>query len=133
MIVPFVETVGIEGEYLENSKKVQNHLGSIHAGAQFTLAETASGRYLSSLFAEQKEGVIALLRESSIKYKKQAFGILKSEASVEEASICQFVKNLEIKNHATILVNVKLIDEVGDETCRGSFKWFIQKVKQSID
>jgi hypothetical protein len=44
----------------------------LHAGAQFTLAETQSGLYLQTLFPELESQVIAILRESKMRYKKPA-------------------------------------------------------------
>ncbi len=127
MIVPFTDTVGIENGVLENDTKVQNHLGSIHAGAQFTFAESASGAYLSSLFPDMQDNIIPLLRESTIKYKKQALTKLSSEVSVEDEDLEKFIKRFETKGRASITAYVVLKDEEGDVTCEGSFKWFVQR------
>ncbi len=130
MIVPFSKTVGIEGGVLENHHDVQNHMGSMHAGAQFTLAEAASGNYLSSLFHDKEGTYIALLRDASIKYKKQAFSQLKSEAFVSDSALDKFITSYELKGRGTIIAEVKLVDTDGDVTCVGSFKWFVQKLNQ---
>ena len=129
MIIPFSETVGIEEGVLKNEKKVRNHLGSIHAGAQFTFAEGASGKYLSSLFPDMQDEIIPLLRESSIKYKKQALTTLKSEVSVDKEDLEKFTRLFASKGRASIVAFVSLFDEEGDVTCEGSFKWFVQKVE----
>ena len=55
--IPFVEKVGVKRNtqgYLELSydEGVLNHLQTIHASAQFTLAETASGELLQTRFPE---------------------------------------------------------------------------------
>ena len=54
--IVFVKLVGIEQESdelsLEFKEDVQNHLNTIHASAQFTLAETQSGLHLQKLFPE---------------------------------------------------------------------------------
>jgi len=126
MNIPFTKTVGIENGLLKNVMKVQNHLGSIHAGAQFTFAETASGIYLSSHFPEYEGKIIPLLRESTIKYKKQALTTLSAESYVDKEGVEKFIAQLESKGRSTIVVHVKLKDVEGDVTCEGSFKWFIQ-------
>jgi acyl-coenzyme A thioesterase PaaI-like protein len=125
MIIPFANTIGIQEGILENHHDVQNHLGSIHAGAQFTFAENASGEYLSSKFPAFKDRVIPLLRESSIKYKKQAIGRIRSEVMVEQRELERFEKIFNMKNRATISLNVKLFDEVDEIVCVGNFKWFV--------
>ena len=126
MKIPFSDTVGIVNGILKNDKKVQNHLGSIHAGAQFTFAEGASGRYLSSLFPEMQDNIIPLLRESTIKYKKQAWSRLVSEVVVDKEDLEKFHRQFKTKGRATVMAHVKLKDTEGDVTCEGSFKWFVQ-------
>ena len=37
---------------LEDSVKYQNHLGTIHASAQYALAEATSGEILKSIFGD---------------------------------------------------------------------------------
>jgi len=53
--IPFVKKVGINkntnGDLeLPFNNEVQNHLQTIHASAQFTLAKTASGEMLQTKF-----------------------------------------------------------------------------------
>ena len=130
MIIPFSKTVGIKKGILDNHVDVQNHIGSIHAGAQFTFAETASGTYLSSLFPDSAGTYIPLLREVSVKYKKQALSQLRSEVFVDDMAVEKFIQNYELKGRATIVAEVKLFDTSDDVMCVGSFKWFVQKVNQ---
>ena len=125
MNIPFAATVGINDGILDNQTKVQNHLGSIHAGAQFTFAEAASGQYLSSLFPDMQDKIIPLLRESSIKYKKQALTALTSEVFVDIEDVEKFKKQFESKGRATIVALVVLKDKEDEVTCEGSFKWFV--------
>ena len=130
MIVPFSNTVGIKADTLDNHHDIQNHIGSIHAGAQFTFAETASGVYLSSFFSDKEGEYVPLLREASVKYKKQALSTLSSEVSVENLEVEKFIENYKIKGFGVITAKVKLFDIDGDVTCVGSFKWFVQKFDQ---
>ncbi len=127
MIVPFIEYLGIDEERLECAPRLENHLGSIHAGVQFTFAERASGVYLASLFPDIKDGVIPLLRESSMKYKKQALSTLKSEVRVGVQALDAFRERFEKKGRALITVEVILKDSVDEKVCEGSFKWFIER------
>ena len=127
MITPFTDYLGIETDTLAYETKLQNHLGSIHGGAQFTFAERASGMYLASLFPNIKGQIIPLLRESKIKYKKQAFTVLSAEVSVNDAQLQGFKKSFESKGRASIVVEVALKDSEGDVICEGSFKWFVQR------
>lgn len=128
MIIPFADTVGLKDGVLEHALHLQNHLGSIHAGAQFTFAEHASGLYLSSLFPDMKGEFIPLLREATVKYKKQAVTELRSEVFVAQEALEKFRMLFVAKGRASIIAEVTLKDKLGDVTCVGSFKWFVQKV-----
>jgi len=57
---------------LEYKNDVLNHIKTIHASAQFTLAETASGACLQEIFPELKGKAVPILREAKIKYSKPA-------------------------------------------------------------
>ncbi len=127
MITPFTDYLGIETDTLAYETRLQNHLGSIHAGAQFTFAERASGMYLASLFPDIKAQVIPLLRESNMKYKKQALSALSAKASVDESQLQRFKKSFDAKGRASIVVDVALEDSEGDVVCVGSFKWFVER------
>ena len=75
--IPFVEKVGIvqksDGRLeLPFNESVHNHLHTIHASAQFVLAETASGEILQTLFPELVGKVVPVLRDSKIKFKKSS-------------------------------------------------------------
>jgi acyl-coenzyme A thioesterase PaaI-like protein len=130
MKVPFVKTVGIIDKKLEKNQNIENHLGSIHAGAIFTFAENASGEYLRELFPDLADKIIPLLRESSIKYKKQAKSTLRSEVSVLD--IEKFKAIFWKKSRASVVANVKVFDNEDDLVCEGSFKWYIQMLDQKL-
>ena len=72
--IPFVKKVGItqsaNGELeLPFSDETHNHLATMHASAQFTLAETASGEYLQTVFPDLVGKVIPVLRDASVKLR----------------------------------------------------------------
>lgn len=74
--IPFVQHIGIEKEenrlVLKPTLVVKNHLQTIHAAAQYTLAETQSGFYLQLLFPEYANSVLPLLRASTVTYRHLA-------------------------------------------------------------
>ncbi len=66
---PFVEKVGVikatNGKLeLPFTESTHNHLQTIHASAQFALAETASSEILATSFPELVGKVIPVLRDS---------------------------------------------------------------------
>ena len=128
--VPFASFIGIKDNKdelsLDFKEQVQNHVKTIHASAQFTLAETKSGLYLVELFPELEGKVIPLLREANIKYKKPAEQKIFAYASIEEASIEKFKTTFDKKGRGSISVKVQIKD-INDVLCsEGEFSWFVQ-------
>jgi len=81
--VPMVGTLGME--YLELSPdhavvrlpddaRWHNHVGGLHAGAMFTLAETASGAIVLANYGEMLGEVTPLAVEATMRYLKVAKG-----------------------------------------------------------
>ena len=132
--IPFAKHVGIkrkdEGTLkLESTEVVQNHIQSIHASAQFTLAETQSGLYLQLLFPEYAEQVIPLLRGSTVKYKHPATTDIYAIASVDEVAKEKFETQFLKKGRASITIAVELRDSDEVVTMQGEFTWFVQNIK----
>jgi len=132
--IPFVNKVGLKKNSdgvleLAIEPEVQNHLQSIHAGAQFTLAETASGELLQTLFPELAENVIPVLRDAQIKFKRPAQKTITAHPSIPKEKSIEFKNQLLQKGRALIEVNVEVKDAEGLVTCFGVFNWFIQKIK----
>jgi acyl-coenzyme A thioesterase PaaI-like protein len=122
-----LELIGVKKETLTLSENNQNHIGSMHAGAQFILAETASGVYLSKLFPELQDKIIPLMRESKIKYKKTAVGTITAYVSLASEEKKRFENQFLKKSKATIEVAVTLKNEDRDIVAISTFTWFIQK------
>ena len=110
------------------SEDVHNHLQTIHAGAQFALAETSSGEILQTIFPELANKVIPVLRDSQIKYKRPANTKVLAYPSVSNESISKFTEQFSRKGRGFISVAVEVKDTKGIVTCTGTFKWFIQKL-----
>lgn len=130
--VPFSKLIGIkvsdDGDelILPFSDHVKNHLGTFHAGAQFSLMETASGTFLQQQFPELVEKVIPVLRSAEAKYKKPASSDLKAFASVGKKEIERFKQQFEMKGRGIISVSVELIDKQGTVVSNAVYEWFIQ-------
>ncbi len=87
--IPFADKVGISKSddgilQLDNDETIHNHVHTIAASAQFSLAEIASGEYLKLIFPDLVGKVIPLLRESQIKFKKPATDTIKAYPTVAE-------------------------------------------------
>lgn len=87
--VPMVRTLNLE--YLETTPEravlrlpdqpaYHNHLGGPHAGAMFTLAESASGAIVLAAFADQMTRAVPLPVTSEMSFKKVAMGVVTATA-----------------------------------------------------
>jgi len=133
MNIPFIENMGIEAQengslYLPFHETLLNHLGTIHASAQFTLAETQSGFYLEIMFPEYGDKVVPLLRSSSVKYKYPASKDIYSVASASKEALEKFESQFLKKGRAVIVINVTVYDSDDIITMEGEFSWFISKL-----
>ena len=130
--IEFVKLVGIEQSgdsvSLAYKKDVQNHINTIHASAQFTLAETQSGLHLQKLFPELEGLVVPLLRESNMKYKKPALKNITAFASVKEEDKEKFLEQFTKRGRASLEVSVTVKDSDAVCTAQGTFGWFISKI-----
>ena len=89
--LPFVRLLGIQIDEIghgtskvsmPSDPKLNNHLGTQHAGALFTLAETASGAAMAGGFADLILGLRPVAKESRIQYQKVAKGATRAEGRV---------------------------------------------------
>lgn len=128
--IPFVKHIGITDEKenlrLDFKDNVLNHIKTIHASAQFTLAETQSGIHLQSLFPELEGKVVPVLRDAQIKYKKPAVEKIIAFSSTNEEAVEKFKMQFEKKGRGSLQIDVEVKDINDVLTCQASFTWFIQ-------
>lgn len=70
-----VVTLPDQGEY-------HNHVGGPHAGAMFTLGETASGAIVLAAFGDQLARAVPLAVSAEIGYRKLAMGAVTATATL---------------------------------------------------
>ncbi|MFI6061165.1 DUF4442 domain-containing protein [Streptomyces sp. NPDC051286] len=89
--VPMARTLNLE--FLETTSEravvrmpdqadYHNHVGGPHAGAMFTLAESASGAIVIAAFGDQMSGAVPLAVKAEIGYKKLAMGVVTATATL---------------------------------------------------
>ena len=128
--IPFVRHIGIEEQNSELSldfkNDVLNHIETIHASAQFALAETQSGIHLQKLFPELEGKVLPVLRDAQIKYRKPAQEKIIAFASTDAEDVAKFRSQFEKRGRASIQINVEVKDINGVLTSQATFTWFVQ-------
>ena len=123
--VPFTGTAGLDflqmgrGRVevgLRNEKKVQNHIGGIHASAMNLLAETATGMVVGM---NVRDDCIPLAKELKMAFKKRATGAMRAVATLtpEQQALMRDSDKGEVK------VQVTVTDEAGVEPVECEFTW----------
>jgi|TARA_B110000211_G_C13921504_1_gene482987 uncharacterized protein (TIGR00369 family) len=124
-VIKYVGTSGLRFEKLTpnecivvipNRKKVQNHIGSVHAAAMGLLAETATG-FMTGLTVPDNR--IIVIKSMHLEYLKQAKGDMTAVATFSDEQV-EFIKNNE---KADINVPVVITDEKGVETVKATMIW----------
>lgn len=123
--VKFAGTAGIQIRQLgfhqatllqRNQRKVQNHIGSVHAAAMALLGESASGFLLGMHVPDDR---LPLLKSMQLNYVKRATGALTAVATLSDAQIDQ-IRQQE-KGEVTVLV--RLTDQLGVEPVIAEYIW----------
>lgn len=133
--IPFIKHTNVQIShyndlYLDEQENIKNHMNSIHAGAQFVLAETKSALYLRKLFPQLQNKVVIVLRDSNIKYKKPAIKKIFAYAQSNQENINTFTKQFEKKGRSTIIINVDIKDIDDNLVAKSTFTWYIQSIQE---
>jgi uncharacterized protein (TIGR00369 family) len=133
--VPFAKHAGIELKELSPTvgiarllqrHEVSNHVGTMHAGALFSLAETASGAVMAGIFAQNIMNIRPVVSEARITYLKSARGDITATATTAltaEALQAQ----LDEAGHVVFDVMVNLTDENAVNVAKFSATWNVKK------
>ena len=111
---------------LTKTDKIGNHIGTIHAGAIFTLGETASGAATSGLLSEKIMEVRPVAADASIQYLKTAKTdlVARSKASIPAA---EALAALEADGKVTFDVQVSIKDADDVEVATMTVGWHARK------
>ena len=110
---------------LHGHEMYTNHLGTVHAAAQFSLAEACSAQLLKELFPAHADAFIPLVRQVALKYRKPALGAVYAKASLLDTSVEAVVKELEHRKRALFHVLVELFDNADTLVMNADFEWFV--------
>ncbi|WP_026317764.1 DUF4442 domain-containing protein [Algicola sagamiensis] len=110
---------------LNNKKRVQNHIGSVHAAATALLAESASGIAFGYHVPDDK---IPLLKTMHINYVKRSSGNLTAQAQLTPEQIEQVTS----QEKGDISVRVTVTDEADIQPVEITMEWaWIPKKRKS--
>jgi len=121
--VPMVATLELEFVELDHTHAVlrlpdnppyRNHLGSPHAGAMFTLAESTSGALVLANYGDLLGEVTPLAVEATIRYLKVARGPVTATATTT-STVEEALATLGAGARPEFTVDVELTTGEGDE------------------
>lgn len=133
--LPFVRLLGISIDEIgagtskvsmPDDPKLHNHLGTQHAGALFTLAETASGAAMAGGFAELILGLRPVAKESRIAYQKLARGATRAEGRVP-GDLAALKAQLAQDGKVAFPVEVDIFDSEGTLAAQVTVDWYLSQ------
>jgi uncharacterized protein (TIGR00369 family) len=134
MAVPFAGHLNLEitsvseGEavvVLPERQELTNHVGSQHAGALFTVAETASGAAFVGAFAARMADVTPLARSAEISYDKIAKGPITATA-VLGIGQTEALQKLDADGKVEFPCQIELTDASGTPVATATVRWHVR-------
>lgn len=102
-----------------------NHVGGPHAGAMFTLGESASGAIVLAAFGDQLSRAVPLAVRADIAYKKLAMGTVKATATLGRPA-AEVVAELDAGRRPEFPVWIDITREDGAVTGEMSVTWTLR-------
>ena len=132
--VPFSGFLGIEyGEVgpghavlrLADDPAKHNHIGTLHAGALYSLAESASGVAMIAAVADRLAGVTPLAARAEITYRKVARGDVTATARIDD--VPGVLAALDADGRVRFPIVVELADAAGDVCAVVTVDWHLRR------
>ncbi|MFI0817458.1 DUF4442 domain-containing protein [Streptomyces sp. NPDC021098] len=132
--VPMVRTLNLEFAETSAERAVvrlpdqsdfHNHVGGPHAGAMFTLGESASGAVVLAAFGDQLQRAVPLAVRAEIDYKKLAKGPVTATARIGRPA-AEVLAGLDAGERPEFPVRVEITREDGAVTGEMSITWTLR-------
>jgi acyl-coenzyme A thioesterase PaaI-like protein len=132
--VPFARTLGIAFTsvtptsavaVLADDPRLHNHVGGPHAGAIFSLAETASGAIVLAAFGSTLDRAVPLAVRATIGYQKLAMGAVTAHASLARPAD-EVIAELDAGTRPEFDVLIKLENAGGVQTAEMTVTWTLR-------
>lgn len=101
---------------IKNKKKVQNHIGGVHAAAMALLAETATGFVFGMNVPDDK---LPLIKKMDIDYVKRSTGDMRAVATLSDEDVAR----IQSEDRGEVTVPVIITDEANVEPIKASMTW----------
>jgi acyl-coenzyme A thioesterase PaaI-like protein len=133
-VVPFARTLGIAFTsvtptsavaVLADDPRLHNHVGGPHAGAIFSLAETASGAIVLAAFGSALDRAVPLAVRASIGYSKLALGTITAHATLTRPA-SEVLADLDAGTRPEFDVLIQLTNAEGVQTAEMTVTWTLR-------
>ncbi|MFZ1653543.1 MAG: DUF4442 domain-containing protein [Candidatus Nanopelagicales bacterium] len=136
--VPMVGTLSLGFEDLSPERAVMrlpeqpayfNHVGGPHAGAMFTLAESASGALVLANFGDRLADATPLAVEASIRYKKLAMGDVTATAVMMRTAE-EVLAELDGGGRPEFVIEITIATDDGTVTGEMTIVWTLKPTRK---
>ncbi|MBB2493780.1 PaaI family thioesterase [Aquipseudomonas ullengensis] len=118
--IDFVKRSGLKAEVLEPGRVClrmplqgnQNHIGTLYAGALFTLAEIPGGALFLTSFDAQR--FYPIIKEMNLRFRRPASSDIRVEASLSAEEIERIQAEAEREGKSEYLLELQLCDLSGE-------------------
>ena len=118
--IAFVKRSGLRAELLEPGyvrlcmplAGNQNHIGSMYAGALFTLAEIPGGALFLTSFDAQR--FYPIIKEMNLRFRRPATGDIRVEARLDADEVLRLQKQVTEQGKAEYVLQLQLTDDSGE-------------------
>lgn len=132
--IPFNRHINIEKSAGSDSSLLEidaadrhlNHIGTVHACVQLSLAEAASGEFLARTFPHLRDRTFAVLRRVEAKFKNAIKGKITARAVSVPSDLDDAAQTLAAKRRAIFPVTVEITDGSGAVGLLATFQWYVQ-------
>jgi acyl-coenzyme A thioesterase PaaI-like protein len=118
--IAFVKRSGLKADVLEPGhvrlrmplEGNQNHIGTLYAGALFTLAEMPGGALFLTSFDSRR--FYPIVKEMNLRFRRPAKGDITVEAHMHSEEITRIQREAEANGKADYLLELQLLDATGE-------------------
>lgn len=114
---------GVATARLEDEPETKNHIGSQHAGALFTLGESASGAAMAGAFAAKILELRPVAATAEIAYEKVARGPIMAHAEVSRPA-AELLEELEREGKVRFDVHISMRDPDDEQVASMTVNWY---------
>lgn len=120
---------GVVAVRMPLSESVTNHVGIVHAGALFTVAETAAGIAASSVVPGERAFV--LLRGATVRYTRRAEGDVVAVARVAGEQAGRALAAFDASGRSDVRAEVTATGPGGHTVFEGSFDYALRPRRET--